>query len=273
MRSSLSSQESSANHSILMYHSTPSTPNTAGKAPAPSPHTAVQTEGTLSFHKVEDENAWGIAADPTVPLKVESVLKVQLKRVGRDHGIFKAEVKKMRFNLVPNLFNTDQMKIVNTRWAGEPPNGPGHLIGPIPTEEIARSLAESLIRGLPNALPNMTADDMTIHPDLVGMDKPKMTVVVSDKKRDCSGELFPHSIFVVLNDEVNVLQVKVKKVFPALSDTLFGEEPDAMYPALGMLYTENKMENIVGFYKNHGFDVYISEELRTPKRKAVDQLN
>ena len=73
-----------------MYHSTPSTPKTAGKAPAPSPHTAVQTEGTLSFHKVEDENAWGIAADPTVPLKVESVLKVQLKRVGRDHGIFKA---------------------------------------------------------------------------------------------------------------------------------------------------------------------------------------
>ena len=51
-------------HSILMYHSTPSTPKTAGKAPAPSPHTAVQTEGTLSFHKVEDENAWGIAADP-----------------------------------------------------------------------------------------------------------------------------------------------------------------------------------------------------------------
>ena len=97
-----------------MYHSTPSTPKTAGKAPAPSPHTAVQTEGTLSFHKVEDENAWGIAADPTVPLKVESVLKVQLKRVGRDHGIFKAEVKKMRFNLVPSLFNTDQMKIVTT---------------------------------------------------------------------------------------------------------------------------------------------------------------
>ena len=110
-----------------MYHSTPSTPKTAGKAPAPSPHTAVQTEGTLSFHKVEDENAWGI-------------------------------------------------------------------------------------------------------------------VVVSDKKRDCSGELFPHSIFVVLNDEVNVLQVKVKKVFPALSDTLFGEEPDAMYPALCMLYNENTME-------------------------------
>ena len=119
VRSSLSSQESSANQSILMYHSTLSTPKTAGKAPAPSPHTAVQTEGTLSFHKVEDENAWGIAADPTVPLKVESVLKVQLKRVGRDHGIFKAEVKKMRFNLVPNLFNTDQMKIVNTRWAGD----------------------------------------------------------------------------------------------------------------------------------------------------------
>ena len=94
-----------------MYHSTPSTPKTAGKAPAPSPHTAVQTEGTLSFHKVEDENAWGIAADPTVPLKVESVLKVQLKRVNRDHGIFKEEVKKMRYNLVPNLFNG----IVTTR--------------------------------------------------------------------------------------------------------------------------------------------------------------
>ena len=75
VRSSLSSQESSANQSILMYHSTLSTPKTAGKAPAPSPHTAVQTEGTLSFHKVEDENPWGIAADPTVPLKVESVLK------------------------------------------------------------------------------------------------------------------------------------------------------------------------------------------------------
>ena len=40
-----------------------------------------------------------------------------------------------------------------------------------------------------------------------------------------------------------------------------------------MLYTEDKMENIVGFYKNHGFDVYISEELRAPKRKAEDQLN
>ena len=34
VRSSLSSQESSANQSILMYHSTPSTPNTA---PRPTP--------------------------------------------------------------------------------------------------------------------------------------------------------------------------------------------------------------------------------------------
>ena len=224
MRSSLSSQESSANHSILMYHSTPSTPNTAGKAPAPSPHTAVQTEGTLSFHKVEDENPWGIAADPTVPLKVESVLKVQLKRVGRDHGIFKAEVKKMRFNLVPNLFNTDQMKIVNTRWAGEPPNGPGHLIGPIPTEEIARSLAESLIRGLPNAPPNMTADDMTIHPDLVGLDKPKMTVVVSDRSSRAS----PHALFCVIHTAPDKCLLSATKVFsmrrPSI-ETLRGSFP------------------------------------------------
>ena len=93
---------------------------------------------------------------------------------------------------------------------------------------------------------------MTIHPDLVMMDKPKMTVVVSDKKRDLSGELYPMSIFVVLNDEVKVLQVKVKLFSSSFPTTSSAEDPDDMYQALIMLYNENKMETLVGFYKTHG---------------------
>ena len=256
-----------------MYHSTPSTPGTAGKVPAKKQKT-IQTNATISFHNLSPEkNKWGIEP-PNASSKVKPVLKVQMQLKGRDIETLREEVKSMRFDLVPNLFNTmGQAKIVNTKWYANPPNGPAHCIGPIPTKEIASSLATSLIAEFPDALPNVTADDMTIHPDLVMMDKPKMTVVVSDKKRDLSGELYPMSIFVVLNDEVKVLQVKVKLFFPELSNNLFGEDPDDMYQALIMLYNENKMETLVGFYKTHGFDVYISEELRAPKRKAVDELN
>ena len=253
-----------------MYFAQPSTPPTpfAGKGKEKK---GLATTGCLSYHKkTEMMSPWAPAG--TKPNWMP-VLKIQLRMAGRGidakHPVFQSELQTMRdlvdlgFNRFPELKNN-----VTVKWAGYPPNGPAHLIGPLPSLEIAQGLAASLIENLPEALPFSLAD-MTVHPDLVDMEKPKVAIVVSDKKRDNSGELYPMSIFVVMNPAVKVLWIKAEKLFD-LSHDYFGEDADNMYSALMTLYTKEKMESIVDFYKSHGFEGNVFEELRAPKRKASE---
>ena len=254
----------------MQYYSQPSPPSTPFKGKGKGKE-GLQTAGGLAYHKkVMPTSPW---APPGTQPNWMPVLKVQLKLAGRGigpkHPVFEAELQNLRdiVSMGYNDWQRHELKNnVSVKWDGNPPNGPAHLIGPLPSLEIAQDLAATLVEKLPEALPFSPAD-MTVHPDLVDMEKPKMAIVVSDKKRDYSGELYPMSIFVVMNPAVKVLWIKAEEVLE-LSYKHFGEDVDNMYSALMTLYTKEKMESVVDFYKSHGFDVKISEELRAPKRKA-----
>ena len=88
-----------------MYHSTPSTPKTAGKAPAKvKMNKGIQTNAAISYHNFSEvPNGWGIAPASASSKVIKPFLKLQMQLQGRDIETFREEVHRMRFTSVPKL--------------------------------------------------------------------------------------------------------------------------------------------------------------------------
>ena len=143
--------------------------------------------------------------------------------------------------------------------------GPFHALYPMPNVIVAKELAAVILKRLPQAFrPGFTVDDIWVAPEIANKAAPKMTILVSDMKvYGLSGNVAPKSIFVVMNENVKVLNSKAHYTFPLLSFNTFTDlsTADDMYEALITLYTDEYLVMLKNFYTHHGFDVEVVEEL------------
>lgn len=149
------------------------------------------------------------------------------------------------------------------------PGGPAHAIYPMPNVHVAKELAAFLLKRMPQAFrPGFTVDDISVVPEIAIKDAPKMTILVSDVKAYGSGIRAPKSIFVVMNENVKVLNVKAQYTFPLFFFNTFSDIVDVdaptpvdMYEALIASYSDEYLTMLKNFYTHHGFDVEVVEEL------------
>ena len=224
------------------------------KAKKQDPHAGTMRilQTTISARAFSDEE------DQLVDCLVASVLFT-----GRPYEVASGDVATMK-QLVREYTHDVQVKFIRD---GQP-GGPAHAIYPMPNAHVAKELAAFLLKRMPQAFPGFTVGDISVVPEIANKEAPKMTILVSDTKAYGSGIRAPKSIFVVMNENVSVLNVKAQYTFPPLffntfSDVVNVDEPTPvdMYEALIASYTEEYLTMLKNFYTHHGFDVEVVEEL------------